>query len=77
MRYRGLNLIRSGFIGLALILLVIIVGLQPQKLVSLATSVRHQALFTEAGGMAPGNDVKVSGVTVGTVSSTTRGGAAS
>ena len=68
LRYRGSSLIRSGFIGLALILLVIIIGLQPQQIVSLATSVRHQALFTEAGGMAPGNDVKVSGVKVGNVS---------
>ena len=68
LRYRGSNLIRSGFIGLALILLVIIVGLQPQRLVTLATAVRYQALFTEAGGLAPGNEVKVSGVTVGTVS---------
>ena len=68
LRYRGSNLIRSGFIGLALILLVITIGLQPQRLVSLATSVRHQALFTEAGGIAPGNAVKVSGVKVGTVS---------
>lgn len=68
LRYRGSNLIRSGFIGLALILLVIIVGLQPQRLLTLATAVRYQALFTEAGGLAPGNEVKVSGVTVGTVS---------
>lgn len=68
MRYRGSNLIRSGFIGLTLILLVIIIGLQPERLLSLATSVRHQALFTEAGGIASGNDVKVSGVKVGTVS---------
>ena len=68
LRYRGSNLIRSGLIGLALILLVIIVGLQPQRLLTLATAVRHQALFTEAGGLAPGNEVKVSGVTVGTVS---------
>lgn len=67
LRYRGSNLIRSGFIGLALILLVIIVGLQPQRLLTLATAVRHQALFIEAGGLAPGNEVKVSGVTVGTV----------
>jgi len=68
LRYRGSNLIRSGFIGLVLIALFISVGLQPQRLVSLATSVSHQALFAEAGGMAPGNDVKVSGVKVGTVS---------
>ena len=67
-RYRGSKLIRSGFIGLALILLVITVGLQPQRLVELATSIRHQALFADAGGLSPGNDVRVSGVKVGTVS---------
>ncbi len=68
LKYRGPQLIRAGFIGLALIVLVITVGLQPQKLMTLATSLRHQALFTEAGGLVPGNDVKVSGVKVGTVS---------
>ncbi len=54
--------------ALVLIVLVITVGLQPERLVSWATSIRHQALFTEAGGLLPGNDVKVSGVKVGTVS---------
>jgi phospholipid/cholesterol/gamma-HCH transport system substrate-binding protein len=68
LKYRGPSLIRAGFIGLALILLVITVGLAPQKLISWATSIKHQALFTEAGGLVPGNDVKVSGVKVGTVS---------
>ncbi|QEN14422.1 MCE family protein [Mycolicibacterium sp. ELW1] len=68
LKYRGSSLIRAGFIGLALIVLVITIGLQPERLVSLATSIRHQALFTEAGGLQPGNDVKVSGVKVGTVS---------
>ncbi len=68
LKYRGSNLIRSGIIGIVLIVLVISVGLQPQRLWTLATSIRHQALFTEAGGLSAGNDVKVSGVTVGTVS---------
>jgi len=68
LKYRGSSLIRSGFIGLVLILLVITVGLAPQKLISWATSIKHQALFSEAGGLVPGNDVKVSGVKVGTVS---------
>ena len=67
-KYRGSALIRSGAIGLALVILVISVGLQPQRLLTLATSIRHRALFTEAGGLAVGNDVKVSGVKVGTVS---------
>ena len=68
LKYRGLQHIRSGFIGLVLIVLVIAVGLQTEELWSMATSIRHQALFAEAGGLAPGNDVKVSGVKVGTVS---------
>ncbi|WP_445165520.1 MCE family protein [Mycolicibacterium sp. Dal123E01] len=68
LKYRGSSLIRSGFIGLALIVLVITIGLQPERLATLATSIRHQALFTEAGGLQAGNDVKVSGVKVGSVS---------
>lgn len=68
LKYRGSQLIRSGVIGVTLIVLIITVGLQPQKLLTLATAVHHQALFTEAAGLAPGNDVKVSGVKVGTVS---------
>lgn len=68
LKYRGSHLIRSGFIGLVLIVLVIIVGLSTERLRTLATSIRHQALFTEAGGLAPGNEVRVSGVKVGTVS---------
>ena len=68
LKYRGSSLIRAGFIGLVLILLVITVGLAPQKLISWATSITHQALFSEAGGLVPGNDVKVSGVKVGAVS---------
>ena len=71
LKYRGTRLIRSGFIGLTLIALVIIVGLQTQRLWAMATSIRHQAVFLEAGGLAPGNDVKVSGVKVGTVSDVT------
>ena len=68
-KYRGSALIRSGFIGVALIILVIAIGLQPERLVNWATSLRYQALFTEAGGLTVGNDVTVSGIKVGTVSS--------
>lgn len=67
-KYFGRHLIRSGFIGLVLIMLVITVGLQPQRLWLAATSIRHQALFTEAAGLAVGNDVKIAGMKVGTVS---------
>ena len=61
LRYRGSQLIRPGFIGVVLVLLVIAVGLQPEKLWSWATSIRYQALFTEAGGINEGNDVTLSG----------------
>jgi phospholipid/cholesterol/gamma-HCH transport system substrate-binding protein len=68
LKYRGRHLIRSGFIGAVLIILVIAIGLQPERLVTMATAIRYQALFTEAGGLAEGNDVTVSGIKVGTVS---------
>jgi phospholipid/cholesterol/gamma-HCH transport system substrate-binding protein len=68
-KYRGSSLIRAGIIGVILAILVITIGLQPQRLVEWATSLRYQALFSEAGGIAVGNDVTVSGIKVGSVSS--------
>jgi phospholipid/cholesterol/gamma-HCH transport system substrate-binding protein len=69
LKYRGNQLIRAGFIGAVLIVLVIAIGLQPDRLLQWATSLRYHALFTEAGGVAVGNDVTVSGIKVGSVSS--------
>lgn len=69
LRYRGSKLIKAGFIGTVLVLLVIAIGLQPEKLISWATTVRYQAKFDEAGGLLPGNDVTVSGMKVGAVQS--------
>ncbi len=68
LKYRGAHLIRAGFIGFVLVVLIIIIGLRSQQLVSMATSIRYQALFAEAGGLTAGNDVRVSGVKLGTVS---------
>jgi phospholipid/cholesterol/gamma-HCH transport system substrate-binding protein len=68
LKYHGANLIRSGFIGAVLAILVVLVGLQAEQLRAFASSIRYQALFSEAGGLAPGNDVTVSGMNVGTVS---------
>jgi phospholipid/cholesterol/gamma-HCH transport system substrate-binding protein len=67
LKYRAANLIRPGFIGIVLTLLVIAVGLQPEKLWSWATAIRYQAFFAEAGGLAVGNDVRTSGMKVGSV----------
>ena len=66
-KYRGQKLIRVGFIGAVLIILVISVGLQPERLMSMATDVRYQALFTQAGGLTVGNPVTVSGIKIGAV----------
>jgi phospholipid/cholesterol/gamma-HCH transport system substrate-binding protein len=68
LKYRGTGLIKAGFIGAVLVVLVILIGLSPDRLVSLATAVHYQALFSEAGGLAPGDDVTVSGIKVGAVS---------
>lgn len=66
-RYRGAGLIKAGFIGAVLIALIIAVGLNPDQLIQRATTVRYQALFSDAGGLALGNDVTVSGTKVGSV----------
>jgi phospholipid/cholesterol/gamma-HCH transport system substrate-binding protein len=69
LKYRGSALVRAGFIGVVLIVLVIAVGLNPERLLAMASSIRYQALFSEAGGLTAGNDVTVSGIKVGNVSS--------
>jgi phospholipid/cholesterol/gamma-HCH transport system substrate-binding protein len=66
-RYRGNKLIRSGFIGSVLLILIIAVGLQPERLLGWANTLRYQAVFNEAGGLSAGNDVKISGFKVGAV----------
>jgi phospholipid/cholesterol/gamma-HCH transport system substrate-binding protein len=67
-KYRGTHLIRAGFIGVILAILIIAVGLSPEQLLQRAIAIRYHALFSEAGGLAPGNDVTVSGIKVGSVS---------
>jgi phospholipid/cholesterol/gamma-HCH transport system substrate-binding protein len=67
-KYRGSGLVRAGFIGVVLLTLVIVIGLQPERIMNWASSIRYQAVFEEAGGLAAGADVKIAGVKVGTVS---------
>ncbi len=68
LKYRGMRLIRAGFLGFSLAVLIIGVGLAPERLVSWATAIRYQAQFADAGGVIAGNDVVISGIKVGTVS---------
>lgn len=66
-KYRSASLVRAGFIGVALIILVISIGLQPDRLWSWATALRYHAMFAEAGGLSLGNDVVMSGMNIGAV----------
>jgi phospholipid/cholesterol/gamma-HCH transport system substrate-binding protein len=68
LRYLGTNRIRAGLIGVILLVLVIAVGLQPERLMQWATTLRYAALFAEGGGLAAGNEVTISGIKVGSVS---------
>jgi len=67
LKYRASNLMRAGFMGVVLAILVIAVGLQPERLLAYATSLQYKALFTEAGGITVGNDVTLAGIKVGAV----------
>lgn len=68
LKYRGAQLVKAGIFGVVLIAMIIAIGLQPEQIKQWATSVRYQAEFTEAGGIAEGNQVTMSGIKVGTVS---------
>src|SRR4051794_16132872 len=67
LKYRGAQLARAGFMGVVLAILVIAVGLQPERLIAYATSLQYKALFAEAGGIMVGNDVTLAGMKVGSV----------
>jgi phospholipid/cholesterol/gamma-HCH transport system substrate-binding protein len=67
LHYRGAHLLRPGLVGIVVMVCVILIGLQSQKFMAWGTTVRYQALFGEAAGLAVGDDVIVSGVRVGTV----------
>jgi phospholipid/cholesterol/gamma-HCH transport system substrate-binding protein len=68
LKYRNPKLWRVGILGVILSVLVIAIGLQPERLYALATALRYHAQFVEAGGLDEGNDVVLSGVKVGNVS---------
>jgi phospholipid/cholesterol/gamma-HCH transport system substrate-binding protein len=67
LKYQGPKAIRAGIIGLIVAVLIVAVGLTPERLTSWASSVRYQAEFVDASGLTVGNDVAVSGMTVGKV----------
>ena len=69
LKYRGTGLIKAGFIGAVLIGAGHPGGpVARSDCVAGRPMVRYQAMFSEAGGLATGNAVTVSGIKVGTVS---------
>lgn len=73
LKYRNGNLFRVGIIGAVLCMLLVAVGLQPDRIYWLASGIRYHAEFAEAGGISEGNDVKVAGVKVGSVTDVSLG----
>ena len=73
LKYRNPKLTRVGILGVVLAILIIAIGLQPERLVSWATGIRYYAEFAEAGGLASGAGVKVSGIDVGIVTDVSLG----
>lgn len=57
--------------GVVLAILIVLIGLSPETLTSMATAIRYKAQFSDAGGLTPGNDVTIAGIKVGSVSDVT------
>jgi phospholipid/cholesterol/gamma-HCH transport system substrate-binding protein len=65
--FQEMNRKRIGVVGILVIALVVTLGLESGTIVSSLTSSDYQAAFSEAGNLASGDKVEVSGVNVGKV----------
>jgi phospholipid/cholesterol/gamma-HCH transport system substrate-binding protein len=63
------NPVRTGVFGIVLVACLVLVSFGYTKLPFWPQGKDYQAYFTDAGGISPGNDVAVSGIKVGQVSS--------
>jgi phospholipid/cholesterol/gamma-HCH transport system substrate-binding protein len=59
--------IRAGIFGIAVIVMVVIVAFGYNTLPFYPQGKSYEAFFADAGGISPGSDVNVSGITVGKV----------
>ena len=63
------NPLRTGIFGIALVACLVLVSFGYTKLPFWPQGKTYEAFFTDAGGIAPGDDVNVSGIKVGQVNS--------
>ncbi|GAA4115623.1 virulence factor Mce family protein [Nocardioides fonticola] len=60
-----------GVVGAVLLALIVVGSLSAARIKGVLTEREYHARFTEAAGLRPGDDVRVAGLTLGTVSSLT------
>ncbi|HET7310260.1 MAG TPA: MlaD family protein [Mycobacteriales bacterium] len=73
--FRERNPVPIGAIGIAAILALLLLAFNADKLPFLGGGTSYHALFTDASGLKPGDDVRIAGVKVGKVTSVTLDGA--
>jgi phospholipid/cholesterol/gamma-HCH transport system substrate-binding protein len=73
--FRERNPVPIGAIGLAVILAMLVLAFNADRLPFIGGGTSYHALFTDAGGLKPGDDVRIAGVKVGKVSSVDLDGA--
>ncbi|MCG5431344.1 MCE family protein [Mycobacterium sp. MYCO198283] len=61
--------IRTGIFGIAIVACLVLVSFGYTKLPFFPQGKNYEAFFADAGGIAPGNDVNIAGIKVGSVSS--------
>src|SRR5947208_17190293 len=74
--FRERNPVPIGAIGLAAIFALLLMAFNAAKLPFIGGGSSYHALFTDASGLKPGDDVRIAGVKVGKVTSVSLDGAA-
>jgi phospholipid/cholesterol/gamma-HCH transport system substrate-binding protein len=65
----GRNTVRIGITGLAVVLALVLLALNSGSIIRALTTTTYHADFAEAGGLAPGDTVRIAGLVMGTVDS--------
>jgi phospholipid/cholesterol/gamma-HCH transport system substrate-binding protein len=74
-RPEGRDPLRTGIFGIVLVTCVVLVSFGYSSLPFFPQGKPYEAYFNDAGGITPGNDVSVSGITVGKVTGVSLAGA--